>query len=105
MAGLLRLPPAQILARDDGAAGGQRRESIDQQDVHRIHQADGGDGRLTHLGDHDGVQKAHGDGQELFNDQRHDEPPKVLLGKFNVDPSDLGKGCLGFHGMILPFLI
>ena len=47
--GLVRLPPAQILPGDDGAAGGQRREGVHQQHVHRVHQGHGGDGRLAHL--------------------------------------------------------
>ena len=105
VSGFFRLPAAQILARDDGASGGQRREGVDQQNVHRIHQADGGNGRLAHMGDHDGVEQTHGDGQQLLDDQGHDEPPQVLPGKFNVDPPDLGNGFLGFHGMILPSFV
>ena len=88
MARLDRLPAAQILARDDGAAGGQRREGVHQQHVYRIHQADGGDGRLPHLGHHDGVKQAHGDGQQLLNDQGDDQPPQVPVAEFNIDLTD-----------------
>ena len=63
MSGLFRLPPAQILARDDGAAGSKGGEGVDQQNIHGIHQADGGDRRLAHLGDHDGIEQAHRDRQ------------------------------------------
>ena len=53
--GLAHFPPAQILPRDDGASGGQRGKGVDQQHVHRVHQRHGGNGRLSHLGDHQGV--------------------------------------------------
>ena len=85
VAGLFRLPAAQVLPGDGGASGGQGREGVDQQNVYRVHQGYGGDSRLTHLGDHHGVKEPNGDGQQLFNDQRHDKPPQILRGKFNVD--------------------
>ena len=76
-------PPPQILSGDDGAAGGQGGKCVDQQHVHRIHQGDGGDGRLTHLGYHHRVAQAHRDGQELFDHQRDNQLPQVLLRKFH----------------------
>ncbi len=90
VAGLVPLPAAQVLSGDGRPAGGQGGEGVYQQHVHRVHQGYGGDGCLSHLGDHNRVQQAHGDGQQLLDDQRHHKSPEVPVGKVYLN-------WFGFH--------
>ncbi len=90
MSGFFPLQAAQVLSGDDRAAGSQGGEGPHQQDVYRVHQGYGGDRRFAHLGNHDGVQQAHGNGQELFDDQRDNQAPEVPVREINLD-------WFGFH--------
>ena len=88
MAGFFRFSPAEILSRDSRAAGGKGGKGVDQQHIYRIHQGDGGDCRLSHLRDHHGVEQSNGNGEQLLNDQRDNEPPQVLFRKVDISLPD-----------------
>ena len=73
-AGVLLLPPAQVLGDHHRPAGGQGGEDLDDQQVEVVHQGHPGHGSLPAGGDHDGVRHAHGHQQQLLNDQGDDQP-------------------------------
>ena len=98
LAALLLLPAAQKLAGDDGPAGGQGGENVDNQDHDVVDQRHRRHRRLSHGGDHNGVEQSHGDRQKLLHDQGDNQPhqppvaeevalrhlPKKLLHSFHT---------------------
>ena len=75
------LLPAQILADHHGPSRGQGGEQVDEKGVEHVHQADPGDGGLPGVADHQGVGDAHQHGQQLLEEQRHDQRFQVPVGE------------------------
>ena len=88
--GVLRLPVADVLAGNDGAAGGKRAEQLDHQHVERVHQADARHGRFADRGDHQGIGQTDGHAERLLGDQRQQQGNELFAGKQRL-------GCCGCH--------
>ena len=88
--GVLRFPVADVLAGDDGAAGGKRAEQLDHQHVERVHQADARHGRFADRGDHQGIGQTDGHAERLLGDQRQQQGAELFAGKQRL-------GCCGCH--------
>ena len=88
--GVLRLPVADVLAGDDGTAGGKRAEQLDHQHVERVHQADARNGRFADRRDHQGIGQTDGHAERLLGDQRQQQGDKLFAGKQRL-------GCCGCH--------
>ena len=92
--GVLRLPVADVLAGDDGAAGGKRAEQLDHQHVERVHQADARHGCFADRGDHQGIGQTDGHAERLLGDQRQQQGDELFAGKQRL-------GCCGCHKFLL----
>ena len=83
VAGVFLLPPADVLPRHHGAAGGHGGENVDHQIADRIHQRYRRNSGLAHGGHHQRIRKPHRDRQQLLQQQRPDQSDELSVCKFN----------------------
>ena len=79
--GILWLLPADVLAGDHRAAGGQCAHDLDHQGVEAVHKAHAGHSGFTHRGDHQRVGQTDGHAERLLCDQRQQQGNELLPGE------------------------
>ena len=79
--GVFGLPVADVLAGDDGAAGGQRAQQLDHQHVEGVHKADARNGGFADGRDHQRIGQTDGHAEGLFGNERQQQRDELLAGK------------------------
>ena len=73
--------PADVLAGDHRAAGGQCAHDLDHQGVEAVHKAHARHGGFSHRGHHQGVRQTDGHAERLLCDQRQQQGNELLPGE------------------------
>ena len=74
-------PVAQVLAHDHGAPGGQGHEHQDQQHHDVVDERNAGYRRFPQGSRHQGIGESGQDHQELFDDERQEQPEQIPVGE------------------------